>query len=165
MSCYGILFFMKHKGWIFFSGLFWFGAGVSLLYKGLKFVSEGILTQDSLSHRMQGLFGSSQQAATALVAIGLLIGLLKGRFVLSKTVNRVVNRIRSLPLPIRFSQVYARSYWILIASMVGLGVSLRFLPIPVDARGLVDVAIGSALINGAMLYFRVARVFNPTTTV
>jgi hypothetical protein len=30
----------------------------------------------------------------------------------------------------------------------------RVLSIPFDIRGGVDVAIGSALINGAMLYFR-----------
>jgi hypothetical protein len=41
--------------------------------------------------------------------------------------------------------------------MVLLGLVIRFLPIPIDARGLVDVAIGSALINGAMLYFRVVK--------
>lgn len=157
--------FMQHKGWIFSSGLVWFGAGVSLLYKGLKFISLGILAPDSLSSRMQGIFGSSQQAATAIVASALLVGLIKGRFVLARTVKRVVNRIRGLPLPIRFSQVYAPSYWILIASMVSLGVLLRFLPIPVDLRGWIDVAIGSALINGAMLYFRIARVFHQSPTI
>jgi hypothetical protein len=41
--------------------------------------------------------------------------------------------------------------------MMALGLVFRFLPIPIDLRGLIDVAIGSALINGAMLYFRAAR--------
>jgi hypothetical protein len=89
-----------------------------------------------------------------------MIGFAKGRLVLSKTVDRVVKRIRSLQVPIRASQIYARSYWILIGSMVALGFAMRFLPIPLDARGLIDVAIGSALVNGAMLYFRAARL-NP----
>jgi hypothetical protein len=148
---------MKHKGWIFFSGFVWFTVGLFLLYKGLRFISEGTVLSGSISDRFQGVFGSQQQTGTGLIAIGLLIGFVKGRFVLSKTVNRVVGRIRHLALPIRASQVYAPSYWILISSMVLLGMVIRFLPIPVDARGLIDVAIGSALINGAMLYFRVAK--------
>jgi hypothetical protein len=45
----------------------------------------------------------------------------------------------------------------LIGAMVGLGVTLRFLPIPVDLRGFIDTAVGSALVNGAMLYFHIAR--------
>ena len=91
--------------------------------------------------------------------LALLVGFAKGRFVFAKTVWRVVSRIQALSLPIRFSQVYTKSYWILIGAMMMLGLTFRFLPIPLDARGFVDVAIGSALINGAMLYFRASRSF------
>jgi len=38
---------------------------------------------------------------------------------------------------------------------MGLGMGIRYFGVPVDVRGLIDVAVGSALINGAMLYFRV----------
>ena len=148
---------MKHRTWVFLSGFVWLTVGIFLLYKGLHFVSAATLRSDSLSFKFQGLFGSPSQAGTGIVALGLLIGFVKGRFVLSKTVKRVVGRIHSLALPISFSSVYAPSYWILIGSMVALGFAMRFLPIPLDARGLIDIAIGSALVNGAMLYFRAAR--------
>lgn len=149
--------FMTHRNWIAISGFIWLAIGSFLLYKGLRFISEGALAADSLCFRLQGLCGSPQQAGTVLIAIGLLLGFLKGRMVLSKAVKRVALRILSLPLPIRAAAVYGPSYWILIAAMIGLGVLLRFLPIPVDLRGLIDTAVGSALINGAMLYFRAAR--------
>ncbi len=148
---------MKHRSWIVFSGFIWFAIGLSLIYKGLHFISTAAFQADSLCFKMQGLFGSPQHAATGLIAAGLLIGFLKGRFVLSKTVQRVVTRIASLKLPIRFADVYSKSYWILILSMVGIGISFRFLPISLDLRGLVDLAIGSALVNGSMLYFRAAK--------
>lgn len=148
---------MKHRSWIALSGFLWFVIGVSLLYKGLRFITDAAFQADSLCYRMQGIFGTPQQAATSLIAVGLLIGFIKGRFVLSKTVRRVVGRIASLPLPIRFQDAYAPSYWFLIAGMVALGVSFRFLPIPLDIRGTIDLAIGSALINGSMLYFRAAK--------
>lgn len=148
---------MKHRGWIAISGFIWLAAGFSLLYKGLHFISDGTRLSNTLCFRFQEFFGSPERTGTALIAAALFVGFLKGRFVLNKTVRRVSLRILSLPLPIRFGSVYAPSYWIVIGSMMGLGMAMRFLPIPIDARGFIDVAIGSALINGAMLYFRAAR--------
>jgi hypothetical protein len=148
---------MKHRSWITFSGFLWFFIGFLLLYKGLRFLSEAAYQPDSLCARLGSLCGGPQQAATLFIALGMAIGFLKGRFVLSKTVARVTNRIASLPLPIRFTDAYTRSYWILLASMAALGMLFRFLPIPIDIRGLIDVAIGTALIQGALLYLRAAR--------
>lgn len=148
---------MTHRTWVAASGFLWFFVGTFLLYKGLRLLTEAAFQADSLCARLQGIFGTAQQAATVFIALGLVIGFFKGRFVLGKTVRRVVARIAALPLPIRFRDAYSRSYWILISSMVALGLSFRFFPIAIDIRGTIDVAIGSALINGAMLYFRAAR--------
>lgn len=137
---------MKHRGWIALSGFTWFFIGAFLLYKGLHLITEA--TQGG---------GLSHQAANIYIAVGLVVGFFKGRFVLVKTVRRVVSRILSLPLPIKFKDAYSPSYWILIASMMALGMLFRFLPIPMEVKGAIDVAIGSALINGAMIYFRAAR--------
>lgn len=148
---------MTHRNWIAISGFIWLLVGSLLLYKGLVLISDAVLTPNSFCSRLQGTFGSPQKAGTVLIALALVVGFLKGRFILSKTVKRVSLRITSLPLPIRFKSVYAPSYWILIGGMMGLGMTMRFLPIPVDVRGFVDVAVGAALMNGAMLYFRTAR--------
>lgn len=122
---------MTHKKWIAISGFLWLFIGTFLLYKGLHLVPDSLY-----------------------LGVGLVIGFIKGRFVLAKTVSRVVSRIASLPLPIRFSDAYSRSYWILIGSMVVLGMSFKFLPISAELRGVIDVAVGFALMNGALLYFR-----------
>jgi len=148
---------MRHRTWVAFTGLIWLVLGSFLLYKGLHLIAEGTLREDSLCFRLRNTLGDAQQAGTILIAVGLFLGFLKGRFVLSKTVYRVSMRISKLPSPVSFSQVYALSYWILIGSMIVLGISLRFLPIPIDLRGLIDVAVGSALLNGSMLYFRFAK--------
>jgi len=148
---------MKHRGWIALSGFLWFFIGASLLYKGLHLITDAAFQPDSLCDRMRGVFGTAQQAATLFIALGLFAGFFKSRFVLVKTVQRVVSRIASLPLPIRFKEAYSPSYWILIGSMVALGMTFRFLPIPIDIRGTIDIAIGSALVNGALFYFRAAR--------
>ena len=147
---------MKHRNWIFLSGFIWFSIGLWLLYKGLRLISEAVIQPGSLSVKLEPVFGNAQQAGAFLVGIGLLVGLLKGRFVLIKTVRKVVSRICSLPLPIRLKDAYSRSYWILLGSMFALGMAFRFLPLPVDVRGTIDVAIGSALIQGALFYFKEA---------
>lgn len=148
---------MKHRGYIVLSGFVWFFMGVYLLFKGLHYITEAAFQTNSLCFKMSPTFGTPQQAATILLVVGLVIGFLKGRFVLVKTVRRVVARIASLPLPIQFKDAYARSYWLIIAFMMALGMTFRFLPIPIDLKGTIDVAIGSALINGAMLFFKATR--------
>lgn len=148
---------MKHRGWVVFSGCLWMGIGVFLLRKGLHFLNAARLDPDSISVSLQGVLGSADQMSTLILVFGLLVGFLKSRFVFSKTVARVVHRIQSLPLPIRFSQVYTPAYWMIIGSMMMLGMVFRFLPIPIDLRGFIDVAIGSALMHGGIMYFRKAR--------
>ncbi|MBI5272673.1 MAG: hypothetical protein HY861_01660 [Chlamydiia bacterium] len=148
---------MKHRGWVVFSGILWLVIGTMLTYKGLSFIAEAVLRMDSLCARWQGVFGSAQQAGMVLTAAALMIGFIKGRFILSKTVHRITTRIYSLPLPIQIFSVYPKSYWLIIGSMVGMGMLFRFLPISLDLRGFIDVAVGSALLNGSGLYFRESR--------
>ena len=130
---------MTHRTWIYISGLIWAVVGFALLYKGLGILSRAV----------------SPETASWWIAAGLLVGFIKGRFVFAKTVQRMSSRIASLPLPIRIRDVYSKGYWILLGSMMLLGFALRF--VPLEWRGFIDVAVGSALINGALLYFKTAR--------
>jgi len=118
------------------SGVLWLLIGTWLLYKGLRLLS----------------LSADRSEASWWMAAGLLVGFVKGRFVLSRTVKRIAGRIDALSEPIRFTQIYPKSYWLILGSMSLLGFVLRFFP--VDWRAFIDVAVGSALINGAMLYFR-----------
>jgi hypothetical protein len=149
--------FMSHKSWIMVSGFFWAIVGFFLLYKGLHLIAEGSLGVMRDQSFAVSLFGSPEKGAMGLVAIGLFVGFIKGRFVLAKTVRRVCTRIVGLTLPISIKEVYSISYLLLIASMIFLGISLRLVPISLEIKGVVDVAIGSALLNGAMLYFRASQ--------
>lgn len=132
---------MKHKTWIQFSGIVWFAIGFLLFYKGMGFIRGAEL---------------SQSVTLMLTTGALLVGFFKARFVLSKSVRRVVSRIASLPLPIRLTNAYAPSYWILIAAMMGIGMSFKYLPISLALRGFIDIAIGFALIQGGLMYFKAA---------
>ncbi len=140
---------------IVLSGMIWMGVGVMLLIKGFSLLLHPVIGASSLLLPYFDAFSvSREQASLVLVASGLVLGFLKGRFVLAKSASRVIARIVSLPNPLPITKMYGRSYVILLASMILLGMSLRFLPVPYDLKGIVDVAIGSALTNGSAYYFR-----------
>lgn len=153
------MFKFSHSALIFLSGLIWFAVGCLLLTLGLNFIVDTLLIDNIAQPHPVLLFlakytDSIESAALVWIAFALLIGFLKGRKVLSKSVNKSVNRILTLPNPANLSQIYTPSYYLLLGAMVGLGILVRFTPL--DVRGGIDVAVGSALINGAMLYFRLA---------
>ncbi|HNA61819.1 MAG TPA: hypothetical protein PKW79_01945 [Rhabdochlamydiaceae bacterium] len=143
------------KMWLMISGATWMAIGIMLLVKGLKFIVTISETSGAVSPLLNWfvpLVGARQQAGLLLISAGLFLGFIKGRVVLVKTVKRISARIPEGSSKI--SQVYDRKYYVILAVMVGIGMTFRFLPIPLDLRGVIDVTIGSALINGAMLYFR-----------
>ncbi|MBP7074911.1 MAG: hypothetical protein KBA81_05945 [Rhabdochlamydiaceae bacterium] len=146
---------MTARKWMLVSGLSWLAIGAYLMIKGLKWVTLAMMQPETpaLMGYLKKITGSLQQGALVLICISLLMGFIKGRMVLSKTVSRIVSRLKSLE-SISFSNAYDRKYYIILASMMGLGLLFRFLPIAYDIRGFIDVTIGSALMNGAMLYFR-----------
>lgn len=154
------MFKVSHTTLIFLSGLVWLAVGCFLLPLGLNFIVQSILKENlaTLPHpvlnMLAPLVGGVESAALIWIAIALAIGFFKGRVVFGKTVQRSVNRILSLPNPVHLTKIYTWQYYLLLSSMVLLGVLVRFLPL--DVRGGVDVIIGSALINGAVLYFRQA---------
>lgn len=154
---------LSHRNAILFSGLLWLGIGILLLTKGIGYLVEGgngVLTGNhqgfSLIEKMSYFSKDRQQGALILICVALLLGFFKGRVVLKKTVNRIVNRIHSYPSPISLKEMYPKSYFFLIGGMMGMGMLFKVLPLPLDVKGFIDFTIGAALINGAMLYFRAA---------
>ena len=129
---------IRHLTALLLSAAIWFVGGVFLLRKGLY-----LLTMNP---------EGGEETLLLVIAVGLLIGWLKGRFVLSRSVDRISERILSLPSPFPIKKIYPLYYYGLILIMVGFGFGLKLLPLTV--RAFVDVAIGSALLQGSFLYLR-----------
>ncbi len=149
---------VSHTTLIVVSGLIWLAIGCFLLSLGLNFVVESILKDNLISvhrpilDRLAPYAGGLESAALFLIVFGLFLGYLKGRYIFSKTVQKGVERILHLPNPTSLSKIYTQKYYLLLGLMIGLGILVRWMAL--DVRGGVDIIIGSALINGAMLYFR-----------
>lgn len=150
----------KHRTLIVLAGLVWFVIGVFLLHLGLRLLTGLLLPEaafSSMFSSLSNMLGSFENGVIALILLGLIIGFYKGRFILAKSVSRFVDRIRSFEEPTSIVKMYSLPYFMLILCMIGLGMSIKYFQVPSDIRGLIDVAIGAALINGSMLYFRQAR--------
>ena len=140
---------IKHTPLIIFSGLIWLLSGVSLLNLGLKLLTR----QDGFSSFFN-FFGGKEEGSTLLIATALLVGILKGKYVLKKSAVQVLTRIYSLPNPTPVAQAYSSKALILLAGMMSLGMGIKYLGIPNDIRGFIDVAVGAALIQGSTHYFK-----------
>ncbi len=123
----------SHRTLILAAGTIWLAIGVMLLSIGLSLTTVGFL-----------------------IALAIGVGYLKGRFVLAKAAAKQVVRITSLKAPLSLKHLYSKGYYILIACMMGLGMSLRFLPVPNSVRAFVDITVGIALIMGALQYYFLA---------
>lgn len=144
--------FFSGTVWLFI-GLFLMPLGISLLLSSLKVQVESVQAYP-LIRLLTPWTGGLEQAVLILLTVGLAIGYFKGKFVLGKSARQGVQRIQQLGNPTPISKVYTLKYYILILSMMSLGMGIKYFGVPNDIRGFIDVAIGAALIHGAMVYFR-----------
>lgn len=153
---------MSQRASIILSGLIWFLVGMGLLTLGINLLVDGSKTDTFLAQKyplletLGPLFGSLENGIVVLMVLALFVGYAKGRAVLGKTALKTVTRFRTMQEPIPFTKIYTPRYYILLGAMILLGMSMRFFGLAGDIRGFIDVAVGSALINGAMVYFREA---------
>ncbi len=148
---------LSHSTMIFLSGAIWMGIGIFLLQLGLNLLFTQFIDIQSttpLINSLKGLF-NHQEAAILITSIALYLGFLKGKHVLTKAANKGIDRTLSLPNPAPLHQIYSLKYYLLLGIMILLGISIKYFGLPNDIRGAIDITIGSALINGAVHYFRV----------
>jgi len=149
---------------IFLSGLPYFLAGIMLNRKGVNFISEATSLAGELPsltlpfvRPLTSLFGDATMAMIFLVIIALVTGVFKGRKVIVPGVERNLLRLQAQTNPIPLTQTYDRKGWIILGVMMTLGMLINNLPVPIDVRGFVDVAVGVALIQGGVASLRVYR--------
>jgi len=149
----------SHATLVYISGAVWMLVGIFLLQLGLNLIlgateEASILSTRPLMQFFHGFLGSYQQAGIVLVALSLYIGFLKGKHVLRKTAEKNIKNLVQYPNPTSLSKVYGVKYCMLLAAMVALGMLIKYAGLPHDIRGFIDVAVGAALIQGAVCYFR-----------
>lgn len=144
---------LSHAALAFLSGLVWMAVGCFLLPLGLKLL---LIGDGPLIEALSASLGGAEQVALILVSLALFIGFMKGRHVLAKSAVKGIERLQTLPNPASLAKIYSPKYYLLLGGMVLLGLSIKYLGVPNDIRGMVDVAIGAALIQASLVYIRFA---------
>ena len=127
------------------AGLIWVIVGLFLIYRGSGLYNLAVIEQNT-----------SKETLIISVILGVVLGILKGKFVLSKTALRNRNRINQLVPPISIHQVFSGPFYGFIAGMMILGFLLR--EFNGYLGGYVVVAsiycgIGMALIAASRVYW------------
>ena len=128
------------------AGLIWIIVGLFLIYRSSDLYNLAVIEQNT-----------SKGTLIISVILGVVIGIIKGKFVLSKTALRNRNRINQLVPPIRIHQIFSGAFYGLIAGMMALGFLLR--EFNAYLGGYVVVAsiycgIGMALIAASSVYWK-----------
>lgn len=128
------------------AGSVWALVGLFLMIRGAIMYQTALDTQNA-----------SQTALAISIAASVILGIIKGRFVLSKTARRNKSRIDRLEQPLKVHHVYAKSFYFMIVGMILLGVSLR--TFNEYLGGYVVVAaiycgIGLALMVSSLVYWK-----------
>lgn len=136
------------------SGSIWAIIGFMLLRKGLSFL---VLSKtQAISHVFDfilHLTKSKSLTGIVLICIALFLGLMKGRTIIKKSAERIMVNWEKSDKISPFNLFDKRGY-ILMGLMMGLGFVFNVLPIPYDIRGIIDVAVGYALLHGSFAFFR-----------
>lgn len=151
---------LSHKALIVISGLVWLVMGIFLLQLGLGFLVGNLDNGNQhlpVVQTLASFFGGKEIAAIILILFATYLGYFKGRYVLGKSAKRGVERIYTLDNPAPLHHIYNARYYLLIGIMVALGLSIKYMGLSNDIRGIVDILIGSALVNGSIIYFRLAN--------
>lgn len=151
-----------HRTLICLAGAVWFCIGFFLLTFGLHLLHQVVknpllaLEECKFSVFFFCIAKTSKNLnpLAVLLTSSLLIGYLKGFFVLGRAAKKQVVRISKLPSLVSLKHLYSPGYYALICIMMIFGMLIRFLPITLDTRGSIDIAIGTALICGSVQYFR-----------
>ncbi len=155
---------LSHAQLYTLSGAIWFIVGILLLNLGLQLILQGFQGQlffadnySSFFSWLSSMLHSPENTSILLIVIGIGIGFFKGRFVLHKVAMRSHGRIEALENPTSITNLYTKGNCFMIAGMMFLGMMMRYFQLPCDLRGLIDTAVGTALMQGAISFFHLAR--------
>jgi len=87
----------------------------------------------------------------------LVLGAIKGKIVLQKIAKKRVQSILASSEPVPFSVPFPPRFLALIFCMMGLGIVIKNLPLPLSYLGFFDFALALALFLGSLPYWQARK--------
>ncbi|MEM0950510.1 MAG: hypothetical protein AAGI66_00015 [Cyanobacteria bacterium P01_H01_bin.74] len=122
----------------------WMVGGLIMTLRGIDFIAGYTLAEN-------------MTLVLISIALALIIGGAKGKFVLSKTCKRNIDRLNALTEKKRPLSVYSIRSWVMISIMVMIAVLLNVIGVPPLLRGSINLGIGASLIVSAFIYIPALR--------
>mgnify|MGYP000140773037 CR=1 FL=1 len=127
------------------AGFLWVVVGLFLIYRGSGLYNMAVTEQNT-----------SKETIIISLTLGIVLGIIKGKFVLSKTARRNRDRINQLTPPLKIHNIFSGPFYGFIVGMMALGFLLR--TFNTYLGGYVVVAaiycgIGMALIAASYVYW------------
>jgi hypothetical protein len=126
-----------------FMGCLWGYIGMNLIRKGLPSL----------------FLNKNLTLALSLIAVAVIIGFFKSKFVLKKTATRLISRLERVKNYFSIFKLFDLKFVLLILCMMGLGISFNFLPGFEAFKGVVRTAIGYGLLQSSFYFFKPAFVY------
>ncbi|MCU0547829.1 MAG: hypothetical protein MUC48_00645 [Leptolyngbya sp. Prado105] len=120
------------------------------------FVGAGLLTMGLLFWFHLPYLGFLDAEHLGFGSVALAVGLIKGKVILDRTANRVIERVDTLQEPNPFKsvfQMFGGKTIALIAAMMLIGLGLRIAGVSFEIRGLIYLAVGAALLWSCRRYW------------
>jgi hypothetical protein len=135
-------FHLSRKQHLQIAGLLWILVGVTLAVRGTSWVMR--------DEHTRWLFA-------VILPLAVIVGVLKGTSLMSKSASRAAERIRLLAERSPIWQLYSPSMYLLVAGMVVLGLASRWIGAHWHIRGFVGIlylVVGIGLITGSRAYWQ-----------
>lgn len=97
--------------------------------------------------------------ALSMTLVALVIGFSKSIFVLKKAAARLVSRVEKVNSYLSIFKLFDLRFLVLILAMMGLGITMAQIPGFVEAKGVLRVAIGYALLQSSFFFFKPAFIY------
>lgn len=127
------------------------GARTQLLLAGFVWYAVAI----SLGLRGAGWVIGSEWS-TLLVVVGLVLGALKGRFIMQRVASSAIDRIQERGRDKCAGGFFSWKSWLVVLVMMAGGHALRLTAIPRPILGALYIAIAMGLLIAGRLYWRAA---------
>jgi hypothetical protein len=138
------------------AGLTWYVGAAALLSKGTRL----LLQAESIN-------GGRGWPWLALI-IGVLIGVIKARYLLFKSCQKNLSRIANLPNP-QWWQFFRPRFFVFLAVVITLGISASRQAeghyAALCVIGAVDLSVGAGLLLSSAAFFKIRVVVSPSSVV
>lgn len=138
----------------------WFLVGGMLTYKGLDYLFESVAMQMIARHEqpLLGFFthlmGNPHYALMQMIFFSIALGYVKGFLALKRSAERLIRNVQPYGAKIPLRIVFPTWYVFVMVAMMLLGFIMKYAPLYSDVRGMIDVAVGFALLSGSTFFIR-----------